>query len=199
MKLYMIRHGIAMERDQWQDDDLKRPLTGQGIKKTKKAMKALVQLDLIPDVILSSCAERAWKTGDIYKEQIALEKGSKSHTVFWQSELLNPGAEPEEILRALKEARDKRLSQRLISHLTIAITGHEPDISDLVEYLFQNPDAGKYLDGVLDELPRPAGNPVSVPVVVKKASFIEMDADSEFGTKLIQLIQPSVLRQAARN
>jgi phosphohistidine phosphatase SixA len=41
MYLYQMGHGIAYERDEWSGDDDSRPLTEEGIERTRAVAKAL--------------------------------------------------------------------------------------------------------------------------------------------------------------
>jgi len=78
MKLYLIRHGNAVEHGTpgYEDDSL-RPLTASGRDKMKKIASALKRLDVKPDLIVSSPYLRARQTAEIlakvlkYKQELA--------------------------------------------------------------------------------------------------------------------------------
>jgi len=47
MELYILRHGLAMDRADWKSSkDHDRPLTDEGRKTTRRTAKALLALDL---------------------------------------------------------------------------------------------------------------------------------------------------------
>ncbi len=64
-ELYLIRHGVAAERGENYPDDTKRPLTNEGVQKLRKEAKALVALDIIFDVILTSPLVRTRQTAEV--------------------------------------------------------------------------------------------------------------------------------------
>uniref|UniRef100_A0ACD5GP52 Phosphohistidine phosphatase SixA n=1 Tax=Desertifilum tharense IPPAS B-1220 TaxID=1781255 RepID=A0ACD5GP52_9CYAN len=68
MELYLIRHGIAADREAY-ERDRDRPLTEEGRKKTQKVAKRLRSLDLNFDLILTSPLIRARQTAEILLSQ----------------------------------------------------------------------------------------------------------------------------------
>ena len=69
MHLYLMRHGIAYERDEWSGDDDSRPLTEEGIERTRAVAKALHKdgrLDLAE--VWTSPLVRARQTAEIVAE-----------------------------------------------------------------------------------------------------------------------------------
>ncbi|HKU67300.1 MAG TPA: phosphohistidine phosphatase SixA [Candidatus Baltobacteraceae bacterium] len=65
MKLYFLRHGVAADTDGWKGSDAERPLTDEGRKSMEREAKALANLNLAPDVILTSPLVRAKQTAEI--------------------------------------------------------------------------------------------------------------------------------------
>ena len=66
MNLYLMRHGIALTRDDPSvAHDAERPLTGKGVKRMRKAAKGLRELAIRFDSILTSPLSRARQTADI--------------------------------------------------------------------------------------------------------------------------------------
>ena len=61
-ELYLIRHGVAAERGENYPDDTKRPLTNDGVQKLRKEARALLELDITFDVILTSPLVRTRQT-----------------------------------------------------------------------------------------------------------------------------------------
>ncbi len=62
--LYLIRHGIAAERELYLSDE-ERPLTKEGDRKTRKVAQKLLDLGLKFDIVLSSPLVRARQTAEI--------------------------------------------------------------------------------------------------------------------------------------
>ncbi|MEB3174451.1 MAG: phosphohistidine phosphatase SixA [Cyanobacteriota bacterium] len=118
MELYLIRHGVAAER-QDEEDDAQRVLTSKGWEKTEKVARRLVELGLSLDVIFASPLVRAQQTG-----QILLEAGLSRRLETWPA--LAPGGDLAEALTAL--AADETLEK-------IALVGHQPDLGEWAETL----------------------------------------------------------------
>src|ERR671918_1390025 len=64
-QIYLIRHGVAAERGENFPDDTKRPLTNEGVQKLRKEAKALLELDITFDVILTSPLTRTRQTAEV--------------------------------------------------------------------------------------------------------------------------------------
>ena len=72
MRCILFRHGIAVEWHDWNGDDRTRPLTEEGIEKTKKAVKGLEQLDVRPTQLLCSPFTRTQQTAKIAKDVLGI-------------------------------------------------------------------------------------------------------------------------------
>ncbi len=68
MKLYLMRHGLAIERGTF-GEDMERPLTSEGIKKTQRVVKQFQELGLNFDLIVTSPLVRAQQTAKILHDQ----------------------------------------------------------------------------------------------------------------------------------
>lgn len=69
MKLYIVRHGIAIDRtDPACPPDAARPLTPKGEAKTRSAARGLEELEIRPQVMLTSPLLRAVQTAEIFCE-----------------------------------------------------------------------------------------------------------------------------------
>ncbi len=68
MKLYLMRHGIAIERGIYSEDG-DRPLTEVGIKKTQRVVQQLQTLNLSFDLVVTSPLVRAQQTAAILRVQ----------------------------------------------------------------------------------------------------------------------------------
>ena len=121
MKLVIIRHGAAGDREEWEAegrDDRLRPLTPEGKKEMRQAAPGLARLVPTMHVLATSPLTRAAETAEI----IAREYDAKVVTL----EALAPDNDPAEIVGWL---RDQPPDQ------TIGVVGHEPQLSTLAGYL----------------------------------------------------------------
>jgi phosphohistidine phosphatase len=119
MEIYVVRHGIAIDReDPKSPPDPDRYLTEEGIEKTKRVAAAVASLSGPPDLLLSSPYVRAMQTAEIFGSALEYPKAK-----IRRSDLLLPGAEPTLFFREL--AKDKQSS-------TIFIFGHAPQLDDLI-------------------------------------------------------------------
>src|SRR4051812_28195713 len=122
MKLLVIRHAIAEDRDEWAltgGDEALRPLTKEGTKKMKKAAKGIANLVPFVDLMLVSPLLRAQQTAEIVLKHVSPNETRTSQ------ELL-PDATPEQ------------LGNLLLGHAdfdTIAAVGHNPHLETLVGWL----------------------------------------------------------------
>jgi phosphohistidine phosphatase len=119
MQLYIVRHGIAIDRDDPKcPPDPDRYLTEDGIKKTKQVAKGVAALGVSPDLLLSSPYVRAMQTAEIFAEALDYAKPKIRRT-----DLLLPGSEASLFFREL--AKDKHSA-------TIFCFGHAPQLDDLI-------------------------------------------------------------------
>jgi phosphohistidine phosphatase len=119
MQLYVIRHGIAIDREDPQcPPDPERYLTEEGVEKTKGVARGLASLDVTPGLFMSSPYTRAVQTAEIFAE--ALDYARQK---IRRSELLLPGAEPTLLFREL--GREKQAS-------SIFLFGHAPHLDDVM-------------------------------------------------------------------
>lgn len=120
MRLYLIRHAIAFDRDPalW-PDDRDRPLTPEGKKKFRRAALGLLDLAPAVDVLLSSGLTRAWQTAQILARQAG-----------WPVPLPCPALE-----RAHAAAEVVAALQPYAAAESVALVGHEPALHELASYL----------------------------------------------------------------
>jgi phosphohistidine phosphatase len=121
--LYLIRHGIAEERGDY-EDDTQRPLTDEGRKKTKQVAKRLYDLGLRFDLLQTSPLVRAQQTTDIFTDlfatpvQQSLElapEGNFETWLSWVTQWLSDHPQP--------------------AKASLGIIGHEPDLTSWAEML----------------------------------------------------------------
>ncbi|OLP18554.1 phosphohistidine phosphatase SixA [Leptolyngbya sp. 'hensonii'] len=119
-ELYLIRHGLAVERGR-EVRDQDRPLTEEGRYKTAQIAKRLRQLDLEFELIGSSPLVRAAQTAEIL-----LQEGVGKRLDL--CEHLAPGGRLEDGLAWLNRSRLPKAAR-------VALVGHEPDLSAWAERL----------------------------------------------------------------
>jgi phosphohistidine phosphatase len=121
MKLLLIRHAIAEEREDFArtgKDDRLRPLTDEGRKKMKQSAKGLKEVVPDIDLLATSPLTRAAQTGAIVD---SVYGGLKEVEI----DELSPEATPNDFLRWLRKQKAN----------TIAAVGHEPSISLILSWL----------------------------------------------------------------
>ncbi len=74
MKLYILRHGDAVESGDPRYKENERPLTTKGVQRTKLLAHALRQMEISFAVVLSSPFTRARETAEIIVRGLRLEK-----------------------------------------------------------------------------------------------------------------------------
>jgi phosphohistidine phosphatase len=122
MKLLIIRHGIAEDRDAFaatgKSDDL-RPLTADG--RTKMAHSGEGLREVVPDISLlaSSPLVRARETAEIVGRVYEIEVRSTTET-------LRPDASLDAFLDWVRDYRAQPV---------VAVVGHEPHLSTLATWL----------------------------------------------------------------
>jgi phosphohistidine phosphatase len=121
MELYLIRHGIAEEK-QPDIKDEERNLTKEGRQKTEKVAQRIKKLGLQFDVIVTSPLTRAYQTAEILTAAGLSEQWEESTHLAPNGNIsswLNYWLEP------------KKYPQ----NSQIALVGHEPDLSSWAEIL----------------------------------------------------------------
>lgn len=119
MELYIVRHGIAIDREDPKcPADPDRFLTEEGIEKTAEVAKGLAKISEAPDLVLTSPYVRAVQTAEIVGEALEYSKQKIRKT-----EALLPGAEPQQLFREL--TREKDLS-------AVFVFGHAPHLDALI-------------------------------------------------------------------
>ena len=118
MELYILRHGIAVERGTpGYKKDSDRPLTPEGEEKMRQIADAMRGMDLKFDLILSSPYARAEQTAKIVA-------GELDEDVSY-SDYLVPGGNALELIGEINDERPQR----------VLLVGHEPDLSSLISVL----------------------------------------------------------------
>ena len=121
MKLLIVRHGPAGNREEWEaegQDDRLRPLTRKGKKEVRQAAAGLVRLVPSLELLATSPWTRAAETAEI----VAREYGCEIAEV----EALTSDSRPENLGPWLQQQR---------SRSSVGVVGHEPHLGLLVGYL----------------------------------------------------------------
>jgi len=114
MRCYFLRHGIAVEPESWSGSDADRPLTREGRERMEREAKAIDELDLGIDCIVTSPLLRAKQTAEI----VAARLGLRAKLV--------------EDSRLADGFNWERLGETLSSHPdseSMVLVGHEPSMS----------------------------------------------------------------------
>jgi phosphohistidine phosphatase len=113
MECLLVRHGIAVAREEWEGKDVDRPLTEKGKGRVRQAAAGLRRLNVRPTVIYSSPAKRAVGTAQLLHDLLA-----KPLQLQLCDELL-PEASPEQMVRLLED---------LVPESCVICVGHEPQL-----------------------------------------------------------------------
>jgi phosphohistidine phosphatase len=119
MQLYIVRHGIAIDREDPKcPPDPERYLTEEGVEKTEQVAKGMAALGITGDLFLTSPYVRARQTAEIFASALDYAKPRIRRT-----DLLLPGAEPSLLFREL--AKEKQAS-------LVFLFGHAPQLDDVI-------------------------------------------------------------------
>lgn len=121
MDLYIVRHGIAIDREDPKcPADPERYLTPEGIEKTKQVAAGVAALGATPALFLSSPYVRAMETAEIFADAFKFSKSKIRKT-----ESLLPGTDPLGFFREL--SREKQAA-------SVFCFGHAPQLDELIAY-----------------------------------------------------------------
>jgi phosphohistidine phosphatase SixA len=115
MRLYLLRHGKAVDRDDWGDDDALRPLTKSGRDQATNVLAEVKPL-VTAHEILTSPWTRARQTAELASTMWKLPL----REVAWLAGEAASAAERRERISTLHD---------------VVWVGHEPDFSALVQHL----------------------------------------------------------------
>jgi len=118
MRLYLVRHGLAVDRDDPQcPPDAERPLTPKGLKKTRAAAEGFRALEIEPDVVLTSPWLRAAQTAEIFCEVLGFPLNKIVRT-----DALKGDSNPTDLFRELAKLKAKE----------VVCFGHEPHLHQVI-------------------------------------------------------------------
>jgi phosphohistidine phosphatase len=121
MLLYIVRHGIAIDREDPKcPSDPERYLTPEGLKKTREVAKGIASFTEAPKLFISSPYVRAFQTAEILAEACGAGKSKIEKT-----DALLPGAEPAAFFRELSH-------RKFVA--SVMCFGHAPQLDELLAY-----------------------------------------------------------------
>ncbi len=122
MQLLVIRHAIAMEREEYAKSgrpDSDRPLTDTGRRRMRKNARGLQRISPHPDLIATSPWLRAADTARVVAETLGVERMETLDAML-------PDRHPQELAAWLNER---------LEVATVAVVGHEPHLGEVVTWL----------------------------------------------------------------
>jgi phosphohistidine phosphatase len=72
VRCYFLRHGIAVEPDEWKGRDFDRPLTPEGRRRMEREASTIADLSLGLDLIITSPLLRARQTAEIVAKRLGM-------------------------------------------------------------------------------------------------------------------------------
>lgn len=120
MDCILIRHGIAVEPDEWEGAEENRPLTEKGKNRARQAAEGLAVLDCKPTHLFTSPFVRAYDTARLVRAVVCPTVKVETR------EELAVGAKPEQLVG---------LFHTLPSDAVVVCVGHEPQLGEAVSLL----------------------------------------------------------------
>ena len=118
MLLYLMRHGIAIDREDPEcPADAERYLTKKGMEKTRTVAQGLLSLGIHPEAMLSSPFVRAVQTAEVTAAVFGFSRDK-----IRQTESLIFGHKPVELFRDLAKVRAKE----------VMCFGHAPHLDEVI-------------------------------------------------------------------
>jgi phosphohistidine phosphatase len=119
MLLFLVRHGIAIDREDPKcPAEAERYLTEEGIKKTREIARGVASFVEKPDLFLTSPYVRAAQTADLFATALKYPKQKIRKT-----NLLLPGSEAAAFFRELTRNKDAE---------SVFCFGHAPHMDELI-------------------------------------------------------------------
>jgi phosphohistidine phosphatase len=127
MLLYIVRHGIAISRDDPDaPSEAERFLTSKGVEKTREAARGFRQMGTHAESVLSSPYLRALQTAEIFCGALDIPNSKIRKT-----DALKPEAAPKLLIEELSKVRA----------LEVICFGHAPQVDELIAYATHAPKA----------------------------------------------------------
>jgi phosphohistidine phosphatase len=119
-RLFLIRHAKSSWENPYTDDH-ERPLNTRGRKDAPEMAKRLYNLNMTPDLMISSTAERAKQTALVFSDILSFNESK----IVWTDELYH--ASPETILKVVNSINEQ--------YNRVFMFGHNPGFTDFVNEL----------------------------------------------------------------
>jgi phosphohistidine phosphatase len=121
MILYLVRHGIAVDRtDPKSPPEAERPLTAKGVQKSRQAALGLKEMGVKPDLIFTSPYVRAAQTAEIFAETLgAAQEGIRA------LDSLKPAGNPTDVVKEAVRLKAK----------DAMCFGHAPQLDQMISQL----------------------------------------------------------------
>jgi phosphohistidine phosphatase len=120
MQLWLVRHAVAVEQDEFDGPDAERPLTAKGRRRFSEFCDWLAGQTAMPATIVSSPLVRAAQTAAILAKSSKLKKADIVST-----DLLSPGVDVRQLVQFVRNQAGE----------CVALVGHEPDMSHILAEL----------------------------------------------------------------
>lgn len=117
MKCYFLRHGVAVEAEEFRGSDSDRPLTDEGRERMAREARTMAKLDLDLELIVSSPLVRAKQTAEIVAKALGM------HDRLIEDDRAGLGFGPARLGELLREHSDAK---------SILLVGHEPSMSQTI-------------------------------------------------------------------
>ncbi len=127
MRLLIIRHAIAVERGTPEIADDDRPLTRKGERTFQQVARGLARIEPRPDALLTSPLPRARQTAEIAAQAWGKIKPKKVDALANGS-----------------FAEIAAILDKLPRDITVALVGHEPDVSELLAAILGSKDSAAF-------------------------------------------------------
>jgi phosphohistidine phosphatase len=114
-RVFLVRHGKALKREEWKGDDCLRPLTEDGKREFLEFLRLLKPFLPNEGRVISSPCEIALKTAELLADFLSLP--------LIIDERLSPDSEPSDYLKVTRRKG------------TLYLVGHEPELSLFLNYL----------------------------------------------------------------
>ncbi len=128
MDCVLVRHGIAIEPEEWEGSEENRPLTEKGKKRVRQAAAGLTSMNLVPTHLLSSPFLRAKDTARLLRSVLCPALKVETH------DELAVGSTAEQIVALLRS---------LPLNSVVMCVGHEPLLGEVAGILL----CGKPISG----------------------------------------------------
>lgn len=120
MDCIFVRHGIAVQAEEWEGEEENRPLTEKGKRRVRQMAEGLAALDCKPTHLFTSPFVRAYDTARLLRAIICPTLKVETR------EELAVGAKPEQVVTLLRT---------LPSEAVAVCVGHEPQLGEVVSLL----------------------------------------------------------------